>query len=424
MTGLGLGAGTSAAAPLWAALVAQFNAIFQDQGLPSLGYMNDLLYIAAAVAPAAFNDVTLGSNTSSFTLGGPYRTPPANGSDPTQEVTPSGFGYSAGPGYDLTSGLGTPNGILLGRALTAIAHQQTSFSTSPHVVDVHDSGRLATPVAETLLIQAMSASAMTVAVLAGSDSLSFTSTPAAPFAWTSLLAQQSLQPDFDPGLVRMFDVQTQGILAQTVAKHGDPLEVSINGTGAQAPQLTLSSPFGFVDFVSATGDSAVRVARPIAVAETAGGLDDQHAVVRIRQNGQDSVTLKLYRVDDFNGTIDGLNPGDPGYQAALHARAYQTTSGASSIGGPGYGNYVQTELRHVNAGDLVAMQLVNETTGNTYSAFSQANEIVDGQPIGHLWNYGLNSWGWEDTLGGGDRDYNDLIVGIDFTSASGNGWLV
>ena len=45
--------GTSAAAPLWAALVAQFNAIFQDQGLPPLGYMNDLLYIAAAVAPAA-----------------------------------------------------------------------------------------------------------------------------------------------------------------------------------------------------------------------------------------------------------------------------------------------------------------------------------------------------------------------------------
>ena len=424
MTGLGLGAGTSAAAPLWAALVAQFNAIFQDQGLPPLGYMNDLLYIAAAVAPAAFNDVQLGSNTSSFRLGGPYRTPPEDGSDPTQHVTPTGFGYSAGPGYDLTSGLGTPNGILLGRALTAIAHRQMSFATNPDVVEIHESGHLTTPVAETLLIQAMSDSAMSVAVLAGSDSLSFISTPAAPFAWTSLLAQQSLQPDFDPGLARMFDVQSQGVLAQTVAEHGDRLEVSIEGTGARAPQVALTSPFGFVDFVSATGDSAVRVARPIAVAETAGGLDDQHAVVRIRQNGQDSVALKLYRVDDFNGTIDGLHPGDAGYQAAVLARAYQTTSGATSIDGPGFGNYGQTELRQVNAGDLVAMQLVNRTTGNTYSAFSQANEIVDGQPIGHLWNYGLNTWGWEDTRGGGDRDYNDLIVGIDFTSASGNGWLV
>ena len=76
--GVALGAGTSAAAPMWAALVSQFNAIFQDQELPNLGYMNDLLYIAAAIAPASFNDVTLGNNTSSFSLGGPYSTPTAD----------------------------------------------------------------------------------------------------------------------------------------------------------------------------------------------------------------------------------------------------------------------------------------------------------------------------------------------------------
>ena len=35
------------------------------------------------------------------------------------------------PGYDLVSGLGTPNGTLLARALTAIAHSQGSFSPSP-----------------------------------------------------------------------------------------------------------------------------------------------------------------------------------------------------------------------------------------------------------------------------------------------------
>jgi hypothetical protein len=31
--------------------------------------------------------------------------------------------------------------------------------------------------------------------------------------------------------------------------------------------------------------------------------------------------------------------------------------------------------------------------------------------------------GFEDTYCGGDRDYNDLVVGLDFTSASGHGWL-
>ena len=38
--------------------------------LPRLGYMNDLLYIAAAIAPAVFNDITMGTNASSFVLGG------------------------------------------------------------------------------------------------------------------------------------------------------------------------------------------------------------------------------------------------------------------------------------------------------------------------------------------------------------------
>jgi subtilase family serine protease len=38
--------GTSAAAPLWASLTLQFDAIFHDQHLPNLGFYNDLLYEA------------------------------------------------------------------------------------------------------------------------------------------------------------------------------------------------------------------------------------------------------------------------------------------------------------------------------------------------------------------------------------------
>ena len=66
---------------------------------------------------------------------------------------------------------------------------------------------------------------------------------------------------------------------------------------------------------------------------------------------------------------------------------------------------------------------ISITSGKTYSAFAQNNEAVNGQSVGHVWSYGLNTWGWEDQLGGGDRDYNDLIVGLDFTSSSGHGWL-
>ena len=109
---------------------------------------------------------------------------------------------------------------------------------------------------------------------------------------------------------------------------------------------------------------------------------------------------------------------------AVQSRAYQLSSGAPSLGGPGYGNFEQGDLMHVNAGDLIAMQLTNNTHGNTYSAFAQANETVNGQHVAHLWNYGLNTWGWEDTFGGGDHDYNDMVVQLDFTSASGHGFLV
>jgi hypothetical protein len=222
--------------------------------------------------------------------------------------------------------------------------------------------------------------------------------------------------------VRLFDKQGHGTLAQETLTAGESLSVSVDAASAQAVQGTLSSPFGFADFVAA--DGVVRVARAVAVAETTGGGNDQVAIVRLRQNGEDSLSLAFYRVDDFNGTIDGLSPGGAGYAAAAQGRAYQTTTGATSIGGPGYGNYTQAGLVDVDAGDLIAMRLTNHTSGQTYWGFAQANETVNGHRVGHLWNYGLNTWGFEDIHGGGDRDFNDLVVQLDFTSASGHGWLI
>lgn len=407
--------GTSAATPLWASLIAQIDTIFSDQGLPHLGFANDVLYQAAAIAPAAFNDITYGNNISSFIYGGPID---AGGTD----ITLTGLGYYAGPGYDLTSGLGSPNGTLLARALTAIAHSQMSFGSEPDMLDTDGSGHWTSGASQTLTFQTMAASDVHISVLAGSSFGQFSSHPSDTWAWTSRLAQQSLQADFDPHLVRMFDKQTQGAMVQWSLSAGDDLAVAINSTVAGAMQGTLTSPFGFADFMSE--DGVVRVARSVAVAETAGASDDQIAIVRLRQNGENSLSVKFYQVDDFDGTINGLRPGETGYAAAVNDRLYHTVAGGTAIEGPGYGNYAQTALLNVDAGDLIAMELVNRTTGDVYSAFSQANELSNGQHVGHLWNYGVNTWGWEDSHGGGDHDFNDLVVGLDFTSASGHGWLV
>ena len=75
--------GTSAVAPLWAGLVALMN---QQLGKP-LGFLNPLLY--PLVGTPAFHDITQGNNGA----------------------------YSAGPGWDACTGLGSPVGTVLLRAL-------------------------------------------------------------------------------------------------------------------------------------------------------------------------------------------------------------------------------------------------------------------------------------------------------------------
>jgi hypothetical protein len=407
--------GTSAATPLWASLVVQFNAIFRDQGLPSLGYMNDLLYIAAAIAPGSFNDVTVGNNVSSFLDGGTTYT---NDGTP---MTPTGFGYYAGPGYDLTTGLGSPNGTLLARALTTIGHSQLYFDSQPEVIDSDGGGGWTSGADQTLLVQSMSWGAMSADVLAGGQALDLFSQGTAGFAWTSRFAGQSLQSFFDQQLVTTFDANGQGTLGQIRVGAGQALSVSIDGLAAEAYSAALTSSFGFADFQTAAG--TVRLARPVAIAETAGGGDDQTAVVRVRQNGVDDLSVTFYRVDDLSGHIGSLKPGDAGYAAAAQGRAYQLGSGGTALGGPGYGNYEQATLVNVDAGDMIAMVLTNNSSGATYWAFSQANESVGGKNIGHIWNYGANTWGFEDQYGGGDGDFNDLVIQLDFTSAYGSGWL-
>jgi kumamolisin len=77
--------GTSAVAPLWAGLVARLN---HGLGTP-VGFVHGRLYAAAAAT--TFRDITSGNNGA----------------------------YTAGPGWDACTGLGSPNGAALLAALQA-----------------------------------------------------------------------------------------------------------------------------------------------------------------------------------------------------------------------------------------------------------------------------------------------------------------
>jgi kumamolisin len=89
--------GTSAVAPLWAGLLARIN---QSLG-KNVGYLNPLLYTKKI--EAALHDITSGNNGS----------------------------YSAGPGWDACTGLGTPDGAALLSALSSTTAPTKKKKKSP-----------------------------------------------------------------------------------------------------------------------------------------------------------------------------------------------------------------------------------------------------------------------------------------------------
>jgi subtilase family serine protease len=89
----GVVGGTSAAAPQWAGIVALANELRGRQGKPGLGLATPQIYTLARdrnTYRQDFHDILVGDNTF---LGSGSGLP----------------GYSAGPGYDLPTGLGTPD---------------------------------------------------------------------------------------------------------------------------------------------------------------------------------------------------------------------------------------------------------------------------------------------------------------------------
>lgn len=88
-----VGAGTSQAAPIWAGLAALMNQYLLANGGHALGDINPLLYqVAAGANSPGFRDVTLGGNAVDVAV----------------------------PGYDLATGLGSPNVALLAHDLLDI----------------------------------------------------------------------------------------------------------------------------------------------------------------------------------------------------------------------------------------------------------------------------------------------------------------
>ena len=96
--------GTSAAAPLMAAITADMNEYSQAHGGQRLGFANPFFYQTFATTPSAFHDITDGSN----------------------DVTGGYLGlYPATDGYDMASGLGSIDADALAQSLVGYSQNPT-----------------------------------------------------------------------------------------------------------------------------------------------------------------------------------------------------------------------------------------------------------------------------------------------------------
>jgi subtilase family serine protease len=119
--------GTSASAPSFAGMIAVLNQYLvqnQVQAAPGLGNINPKLYsMAAGSAPGAFHDVTTGSNMV-----------------PCQSKTPDcatgQFGYTAGVGYNLVTGLGSVDAynLITTWAGIPVANTSMTLTASPATI--------------------------------------------------------------------------------------------------------------------------------------------------------------------------------------------------------------------------------------------------------------------------------------------------
>jgi len=122
----------------------------------------------------------------------------------------------------------------------------------------------------------------------------------------------------------------------------------------------------------------------------------------------------LYTIDDLNGTVNGIAPGQAGYaQAALGRRvvdvARDSNFTTSLAGGALLAPFL---IANGSVSDFLARNPSNQGGQRpiAYFAYSGANP----DRIDHVRLLGDNKFGFEDLPGGGDLDFNDIVMQVKF----------
>ncbi len=194
--------------------------------------------------------------------------------------------------------------------------------------------------------------------------------------------------------------------------NGSNLNVSWNdgsSTATTEPNLVLQVQEITTPALTGSGLQGTSAGEVIDLRNLTGAVQ---VSTNIRSDASYNNTLGLYRVDDITGRIGTLNPGDAGYaeaalrQAVLNLNKSQTSSQQQLAGGSIYAPFL---VSNGTIQDFLARNITNTGADNlpvAYFNYGAANP----DRVDHLQLLGDNKFGFEDLLGGGDRDYNDLVV--------------
>ncbi|WLT40158.1 DUF4114 domain-containing protein [Synechocystis sp. B12] len=159
------------------------------------------------------------------------------------------------------------------------------------------------------------------------------------------------------------------------------------------------------------------------------------AEVSISRAGAYDNAIALYKVDSLTGGLDlngdrqiDLKPGDSGYTEAALGRAQAPLTGVSLTAPDGFfsttqqtvnllGNqmYGMVIIPNSTIAEVLSQNPSNDPNFGPVALFSFNGANPNG--ISQMSRLGSNLFGFEDMVGGGDRDYNDLILQFDFLPA-------
>jgi Domain of unknown function (DUF4114) len=141
------------------------------------------------------------------------------------------------------------------------------------------------------------------------------------------------------------------------------------------------------------------------------------AVFEVKQEARFNNHVGFYKIEDINGTIRSgitlIRPDEDGYRQAI---ARNLITGIDLVGTNGL--TVNSNGDFLGGALYAPVLIANSSTANAdfsniYTAYSQGNA----DRADHIRLFADNTFGFEDLAGGGDRDFNDVVVKATFTRA-------